>query len=435
MGASSAQEIWEAALGELQVQVTPSYYRTWLEKTTGLSYEGDQFVVGVANAFVAEYLNQNQRSLLEKTLIGLTRPDIKVLFRVASARETTASAPTTQPAGKARYTFDSFVVSNSNRLAYAAALSAAENPGHGYNPLFLYGGVGLGKTHLLHAIYHAARANNFHALYVSAEQFTNEFVSAIREKSTEEFRHKFRTVDILLIDDIQFISGKEQTEESFFHTFNELHDANRQIVMTSDCPPKSMPRLGARLCSRFEWGLVADIQPPDFETRLAILQAKAEQEKTEVPREVLEFIAQRIQQNIRELEGSLHRAIAYARLFRALLTPELAARALEDIAGKGTKNPLTPDRVIKAVAQSFQLTPDDLKGRKRDRNTALARQLAMYLLKEGTSCSLAQIGLEFGKRDHSTVTHAVQKIAAGMDNDPYLRRKVLDIQQGFSPTQ
>jgi chromosomal replication initiator protein len=436
MGASSAQEIWEAALGELQVQVTRSYYRTWLEKTTGLHCEDNQFVVGVPNAFVAEYLNQNQRSLIEKTLIGLTRPDIKVIFQVASARETTAAAPTALTVAKARYTFDSFVVSNSNRLAYAAALAAAEKPGQGYNPLFLYGGVGLGKTHLLHAIYHAARVNNFRALYVSAEQFTNEFVSAVREKSTEQFRSKFRTVDILLIDDIQFISGKEQTEESFFHTFNELHNANRQIVMTSDCPPKSLSQLGARLCSRFEWGLVADIQPPDFDTRLAILQAKAEQEKTEVPREVLEFIAHRIQENIRELEGSLHRAIAYARLFRALLTPELAARALEDIAGKGPKSaPVTPDQVIRAVAQSFQLTPEDLKGRKRDRNTALARQLAMYLLKEGSHCSLAQIGLEFGKRDHSTVTHAVQKIADEMDNDPYLRRKVSDIQQGFSPTK
>jgi chromosomal replication initiator protein len=436
MGASSAQEIWEAALGELQVQVTRSYYRTWLEKTTGLSYEDSQFVVSVPNAFVAEYLNQNQRSLIEKTLIGLTRPDIKVVFRVASARETTASAPSALTGAKARYTFDSFVVSDSNRLAYAAALTAAENPGQGYNPLFLYGGVGLGKTHLLHAIYHAARANNFRALYVSAEQFTNEFVSAIRGKSTEQFRSKFRNVDILLIDDIQFLSGKEQTEESFFHTFNELHNANRQIVMTSNCPPKSLPQLGARLCSRFEWGLVADIKPPDFDTRLAILQAKAEQEKTEVPREVLEFIAHRIQQNIRELEGSLHRAIAYARLFRALLTPELAARALEDIAGKGPKStPVTPERVIRAVAQSFQLAPDDLRGPKRDRNTALARQTAMYLLKEGTSCSLAQIGLEFGSRDHSTVTHAIQKIAAEIDSDPYLRRKVFDIQQGFSPTK
>jgi chromosomal replication initiator protein len=434
MGASSAQEIWEAALGELQVQVTKSYYRTWLEKTRGLSYQDDQFVISVPNAFVAEYLERNQRSLIEKTLIGLTRPDIKVSFRVGSVRPTTASAPTTHPAGGARYTFDSFVVSDSNRLAYAAALSAAENPGQGYNPLYLYGGVGLGKTHLLHAIYHAARANHHRALYVSAEQFTNEFVSAVREKSTESFRSKFRSVDILLIDDIQFISGKEQTEESFFHTFNELHNANRQIVLTSDCPPKSLPHLGARLCSRFEWGLVADIQPPDLATRLAILQAKAEQEKTKVPLEVLEFIARRIQQNVRELEGCLHRAIAYARLFNALLTPELAARALGDIANRGAKSaPISAANIIKAVAQSFQLNPEDLKGRKRDRQTALARQLAMYLLKEATSCSLSQIGLEFGNRDHSTVSHATQKIAADINNDPYLRRKALEIQRELYP--
>ncbi len=426
MGARSAQEIWEAALGELQVQVTKSYYRTWLEKTSGLSYQDNQFVVGAPNTFVAEYLEANQRSLIEKTLIGLTQPDIKLLFRVSPGPEAAPPA-ITRPRPGIKYTFDSFVVSNSNRLAYAAAVSVAENPGRSYNPLFLYGGVGLGKTHLLQAIYHAAQANNFRALYVSAEQFTNEFVSAIREKSTEEFRTKFRSVDILLIDDIQFISGKEQTEESFFHTFNELHNAHRQIVLTSDRPPKSMPRLGDRLCSRFEWGLIADIQPPDFDTRLAILQTKAEQEKADVPPEVLEFIAGRIHQNIRELEGSLHRAIAYARLFRALLTPELAARALEDIASKSA--PVTPQLVIETVADSFKLSPADLKGRKRDRQTAQARQVAMYLLKEATNCTLAQIGLELGNRDHATVIHASRKIAGDMDNDPYLRRKVLDIQQ------
>ena len=432
MGARSAQEIWEAALGELQVQVTRSYYRTWLEKTTGLSYQENQFVIGAPNTFVAEYLEQNQRSLIEKTLIGLTQPDIKVSFRVSPGPEP-ATPAVSRPGHSPKYTFDSFVVSESNRLAYAAAMSVAENPGRSYNPLFLYGGVGLGKTHLLQAIYQAARANDFRALYVSAEQFTNEFVTAVREKSTEEFRTKFRSVDILLIDDIQFISGKEQTEESFFHTFNELHNAHRQIVLASDRPPKSIARLGDRLCSRFEWGLIADIQPPDFDTRLAILQAKAEQEKADVPLEVLEFIANRIQENIRELEGSLHRAIAYARLFRALLTPELAARALEDIASKGAKSaPITPERVIETVAASFQLTPADLKGRKRDRLTAQARQVAMYLLKEATNCSLAQIGLELGHRDHSTVVHASRKIAVDIDNDPYLRRKVLDIEQGLN---
>jgi len=429
--ARSAQEIWEAALGELQLQVIKANYHTWLEKTTGLSYQDNQFVVGVPNTFVAEYLDQNQRSLIEKTLIGLTHPGIEVHFRVSPKKET-ATRQTIRPCCHSKYTFDSFVVSKCNRLAYAAALSVAENPGGSYNPLFMYGGVGLGKTHLLHAIYHLAQSKNIKALYVSAEQFTNEFITALMEKNTDEFRSKFRSVDMLLIDDIQFISGKEQTEESFFHTFNELHNANRQIVITSDRPPKSLPLLGERLCSRLEWGLIADIQPPDFDTRLAILQAKAEQQEVKVALDVLEFIAHRIQQNIRELEGSLNRALAYAKLFGAILTPELAARAVQDIAGKNAKAAsITPNLVAKMVAEHFQLTPPDLRSRKRDRVTTLARQVAMYLIKQTTNCSLAQIGLEFGNRDHSTVIHACQKIANDMDNDPYLRRKILDIQQGL----
>jgi chromosomal replication initiator protein len=430
--ARSAQEIWEAALGELQLQVTKPNYRTWLEKTSGLSYHDNQFVVGVPNTFAAEYLDQNQRSLIEKTLIGLTHSDIKVVFRVSPTKETSATGQTTCPGCNSKYTFDSFVVSNSNRLAYAAALSVAENPGGSYNPLFIYGGVGLGKTHLLHAIYLLAQVNNIKVLYVSAEQFTNEFINAIREKNTEEFRSKYRNVDMLLIDDIHFISGKEQTEESFFHTFNELHNANRQIVITSDRPPKSLPLLGDRLCSRFEWGLIADIKPPDFDTRLAILQAKAEQEGEKVAFDVLEFIAHQALQNIRELEGSLHRAIAYAKLFRALLTPELAAKALEDIASKNDNADfITPNLVMETVANSFQITLSDLKSRKKDRKTALARQVAMYLIKQTNNCTLAQIGQDFGNRDHATVIHACQKIANDMDDNPYLRRKIQDIQQGI----
>jgi len=426
----SAQEIWETALGELQIQVTKPNYRTWLEKTVGLGYQNKQFIVGVPNAFVAEYLDKNQRSLIEKTLIGLTHPDIKVVFQVSPGK--TATVPTTRPGGNSRYTFDSFVVSNSNRLAYDAARSVAENPGRSYNPLFIYGGVGLGKTHLLHAIYNMAKDNNINVLYVSAEQFTNDFINAIREQNTEEFRTKYRSVDMLLVDDVHFISGKEQTEESFFHTFNELHNANRQIVITSDRPPKSLSLLGDRLCSRFEWGLIADIQPPDFDTRLAILKAKAEQEGESVALDVLEFIANRIQKNIRELEGSLHRAIAYAKLFKALLTPELAAKALADIASSDAKSfPVTPELVMQIVASSFRLTLADLKSRKRDRETALARQVAMYLIKQATNCSLAQIGLEFGNRDSSTVIHACQKIAKDIDNNPSLRRKISEIQQGI----
>ena len=434
MEARSAKEIWEAALGELQIQVTKPNYRTWLEKTKGLSYHNNQFVVGVPNTFVAEYLDKNQHSLIEKTLIGLTKSDIEVLFHVSPREENppTTIQQTTHPVCNSKYTFDSFIVGSSNRLAHAAALSVAESPGRSYNPLFIYGGVGLGKTHLLHAVYHMAQANNIKVLYVSAEQFTNEFITAIQEKSTEEFRSKYRSVDMLLIDDIHFISGKEQTEESFFHTFNELYNANRQIVITSDRPPKSMPLVEDRLCSRFEWGLIVDIQPPDFDTRLGILQSRAEEEGENVALDVLEFIAHRIQHNIRELEGSLHRAIAYAKLFRALLTPELAAQALEDIASKGAKSAfITPTLVIKIVANSFQLTPSDLKSRKRDKETALARQVAMYLIKQTTNCSLAQIGLELGGREHSTVIHAYQKIANDIDNSPYLRRKILDIQQGI----
>jgi chromosomal replication initiator protein len=431
MEPGSAHEIWEAALGELQIQVTKPNYRTWLEKTEGLGYQDNQFVVGVPNAFVAEYLDNNQRSLIEKTLIGFTHPEIKVVFHVSPAK-TATTRQVTHPGGNLRYTFDSFIVSNSNRLAYAAALSVAENPGHSYNPLFIYGGVGLGKTHLLHAIYNMAQGNNINALYVSAEQFTNDFINALREQSTGEFRTKYRSVDMLLMDDIQFISGKEQTEESFFHTFNELHNANRQIVVTSDCPPKSMPHLGDRLCSRFEWGLIADIKLPDFDSRVAILRAKAQQEGEDVALDVLEFIAHRIQHNIRELEGCLRRAIAYARLLGALLTPELVAKAVEDIASKDKKSALiTPTLVLEAVAKSFQLPLSDLKSRKRDKETALARQVAMYLLKQATNCSLAQIGLELGNRDHSTVIHACQKIANEIDNNPHLRRKLSEIQQGI----
>jgi len=447
MEARSAQEIWETALGELQIQVNKANYRTWLEKTVGLSYQGNQFVVGVPNTFVTEYLDKNQRSLIKKTLIGLTHRDIKVVFSVDGKDENSpgsynareATCPTTRtspPKFNPKYTFDSFVVSSCNRLAHASALEVAENPGHSYNPLFICGGVGLGKTHLLHAIGHMALASNIQVLYVSGEQFTNEFINAIRERKTEEFRNKYRSVDMLLIDDIHFISGKKQTQECFFHTFNELHNANRQIAITSDRSPKSMPQLEERLRSRFEWGLIADIQPPDFETRLAILQAKAEQAGANVTSDVLEFIAQRIQQNIRELEGNLNRVIAYARLLRALLTPELAAQALEDIATKAPKSAsLTPALVVEAVANSFQITTVDLKSRRRDKETALARQVAMYLIKRETDCSLVQIGKELGGRNPSTVSHACEKIANDVNTSPYLRRKIQDIQQQIYPKQ
>ncbi len=441
MGARSAQEIWEAALGDLQVQVSKPNYRTWLEKTVGLSYQDSQFVVGVPNTFVAEYLENNQRSLIEKTLIGLTHHDMKVLFQLdtnhqnspgsdGSRVETPAAIPSSRPSLNRKYTFDSFIVGGGNRLAYAAALGVAENPGQNYNPLFIYGGVGLGKTHLLNAIGHVAVANNTKVLYIGAEQFTNELALALREKKVEDFRNKYRRVDMLLIDDIQFFGGKEQTEENFFHTFNVLHNANHQIVISGDRSPKSIPLLQERLRSRFEWGLVADIQPPDFETRLAILQTKLQQHRTNASLDVLEFIAQQVQQNIRELEGSLNRVIAYAKLLRATITPELAAQALDSIASKSSQSTsMTPSQVIEAVANNFGMSPRVLRSPRRDKQTALARQAAMYLLKQENNHSLAQIGQEVGGKRPSTVMHACEKIAAGIDADPYLSRKVLNIQQ------
>jgi chromosomal replication initiator protein len=437
------QEIWEIALGELQVQVSRPNFRTWFGKTTGISYQDNQFTIGVPNTFAAEYLEKNQRSLIEKALIGLTSPQVKVVFQVNGKSNIPGRFPT-QPVMpppaptftrlNPDYTFDSFIEGSGNRLARAAALSVSQNPGHSYNPLFIYSGAGLGKTHLLHAIGQAATANHINVICTSAEEFTNEFVAALREKSTEEFRNKYRSIGMLLIDDIHFISGKEQTEESFFHTFNELHNTNRQIVMTSDCPPKSMPLLEERLRSRFEWGLIVDIQPPDYETRVAILQSKARQKGFNVPQDVLELIAQEALSNIRVLEGSLNRVIAFARLLRVTPSVEIAARALEDIAGKEhLSDDITPSSIIEAVAECFQLTRDDMLGRKRDKDTALARRLAMYLIRQETNFSLAQIGQELGNRDAASVTSACKKTALDINDSPFLKRKIRDIQHHLHP--
>lgn len=445
MKAESAQRIWETALGELQIQVSTHNYQTWLEKTLGLSYQEDQFTIGVPNTFVAEYLDRNQRSLIEKTLIGLTQRGTRVIFKVETPEQSPPDEPGSQgevsltqkassPLFNPRYTFDSFIVGSGNQLAYAAAQGVAESPGHDYNPLFIYGGVGLGKTHLLHAIGHKTLDSSLKVRYVSCEKFTNEFISSIQERQTEEFRNRYRSLDLLMIDDIHFISGKEQTEECLFHTFNELHNQNHQIIVTSDRPPKSIPRLAERLRSRFEWGLIADIQPPDLETRLAILQLKAKQCGEDVPQDSLELIAGQIQQNIRELEGNLNRVIAYAKLFRARATPDLAARALESIATKAPDKALTPPAlVIEAVAKRFQLASADLTGLKRDKEIALARQIAMYLIREQTSYPLAQIGRDFSDRNPSTVRHACEKITAESSLNPHLRRQISEIRKQICP--
>lgn len=443
MSRESPQHVWETALGELQVQVSKHNYQTWFCKTRGIGYEGNQFIVGVPNSFVEEYLNRSQRSLIRKTLIGITGRDVNIDFRVVGSEQYNQAGggkngdrlPTHGPmaAFNPKYTLDSFIVGGSNRFAHAAAVGITDNPGMGYNPLFIYGGSGLGKTHLLHGIGHRFLSRDLRVHYSSSEQFTNEFIDSIKERKTAEFRDKYRKVDCLMIDDIQFINGKEQTEECFFHTFNELHNANRQVVITSDRPPKLIPGLAGRLRSRFEWGLVADIQPPDFETRLAIIRSKAKQVEDSISPDTLYFIAEKLHRNIRELEGNLNRVIAYARLFNTLATPELAARALENISDKSSSRiPATPLLLAEAVASSFQLSLADLRSLKRDKEISLARQIAMYLMRYDADCPLAQIGRELGNRNPSTVSHACEKIAAELDSSTYLKRVVASIREKVS---
>jgi chromosomal replication initiator protein len=443
----TAQEIWDAALGELQLQVSRANYRTWLEKTKGLSYQDNHLVLGVPNTFVSEYLDKNLRSLIEKTLIGITQSDVRVTFSVDNGYPVLEAAQTAQvqviPATTAlatvtpnltrlnpKYTFDSFVVSHCNRLAFAAAQGVSQQPGlSSYNPLYIYGGVGLGKTHLLNAIGNAALARGTQVLYVNAEQFTNEFVNALRERRTDDFRNKYRSTQMLLIDDIQFLSGKEQTEESFFHIFNELRHADRQIALTSNCPPHSIPLIEERLRSRLEWGLSAGIQQPDFETRLAILSEKAGKEGVNLSPEVLSFIADKIQQNIRELEGSLNRVVAYAKLLRTAVTKELAGEALEDISDKKPKSLPAPSQLIECVARYFNLDMATLRSGKRDKQTTLARQVGMYLMREQTDFSLSHIGREFGGRQPISVSQAHNKIAADIETNPDMKKTINDIQQ------
>ena len=443
------QEIWQTALGELQVQVSKPNYRTWFSTTTGLSYDQDEFVIGVPNTFSAEYLEKNQRSMVERALSSATGRTVTAVFQVngksvhsqhkkgSGDGSTEVTLPQPEPVFtrlNPRYTFEKFVEGPENRLARAASQAVAQNPGHSYNPLFIYGGPGLGKTHLLHAIGQVATANHINVICTSAEQFTNEFITAIKERTTEEFRNKYRNIGMLLIDDIHFLSGKGQTEESFFHTFNELHNTNRQIVMTSDCPPRSMPLLEERLRSRFEWGLVVDVQPPDQKTRLVILESKARERGVTISTDVLEYIARDPRSNVRVLEGLLNRVVAYAKLLRVPPTLDIAAQALEDVSIKEyLAQEITPSTIIEAVAESFKIPVNELLGRKRDKETSMARRLAMYIIRQETNCSLAQIGKEIGNRDAASVTSACKQVSETISSNPFIKRMMKDVQRQLSP--
>ncbi|MCK6581803.1 MAG: chromosomal replication initiator protein DnaA [Anaerolineales bacterium] len=439
----NAEQAWQTVLAQLQMDMPRASFDTWVRDTRPVGYDNGMLTVGVRNAYARDWLDTRLAATVNKLLIDTLNSKVSVKFIVSQSEDVAstldpdpapASIQITPPEPKPRhvtlnprYTFDTYVVGSGNRLAHAACQAVADKPARAYNPLFLYGGVGLGKTHLLHAIGNACHASGLNVLYVSSEEFTNDLIAAIRTHTTQAFREKYRSADVLLIDDIQFIAGKESTQEEFFHTFNTLHGQDKQIIVSSDRPPKSLITLEERLRSRFEWGLTADIQAPDLETRLAILRSKAERTGRQISDEILESIAQRVQSNIRELEGALNRIIAYADLSGASLTPDLVEVALADL--MPSKNDIQPNHVVDLVARKFGLTAEKLLGRDRTKEIALPRQIAMYLLREEAKISFPQIGEVLGGRDHSTVMSAYEKIKEQIHADRRLEQDIASIKQ------
>ena len=470
-------KVWNTTLGSLQVQLPRHEYNTWVRGATLLEIDNGVAIVRAPNAFIKEGLESRYLTTLREQLGSVVGFPVDVRVVLGSPDfERSDSAPTNgrspenetrkhaqslplQPGGYSngvnhplertppqqlelhravrssmlnpRYTFDRFIIGPSNRLANAACMAVAEHPAQAYNPLFLYGGVGLGKTHLLHAIgnFVLDRDPEVNVLYVSSETFTNDLINSIRRQQTEEFRIRYRNIDILLIDDIQFIAGKEQTQEEFFHTFNTLHSAGKQIVISSDRSPKAILTLEERLRSRFEWGLIVDVQMPDLETRTAILRAKAEQSPVPVPQSVIDFLAQRIQSHIRELEGCLNRVTAFAQMYNVPVTIEVATAALSELLDTNRRKRVTPDAILREVAAFYSVDLRALQGRSRSRNIVIPRQVAMYLLREETDSSLMEIGQLLGGRDHTTVMYGCEKITEELNSDARLRQEVATIRE------
>lgn len=419
------QTIWQHVLEHVRRSITEVEYHTWFERIRPLGLKDGVLELGVPTSFALDWIRKHYAGLLEEALalLGAQVPRFELQVVPSPAVQEEIFQPKEKEGdGKGRlnpkYTFENFVVGPNNSMAHAAAVAVAESPGRAYNPLFIYGGVGLGKTHLMHAVGHsvAKRFPHLKIEYVSTETFTNELINAIREDRMAEFRERYRSVDLLLVDDIQFIVGKERTQEEFFHTFNALYEAHKQIILSSDRPPKDILTLEARLRSRFEWGLITDIQPPDLETRIAILKMNAEQRGLRISEEVLEYIARQVTSNIRELEGALMRAVAYASLNGAELTKQVAARALSDVFAPREPS-VDPEEILRRVAEHFGLRPEDLKGGGRRKEVVLPRQLAMYLVRELTRASLPEIGQFFGGRDHTTVLYAIQKVQELSESD------------------
>jgi chromosomal replication initiator protein len=454
-----AKQIWQAALSDLEGKLSRANYETWLRNTQLVGFDDDCATIGAPNSFAVEQLRNKFAVPIQQALEVIVGRPVAVQFQVINggappvpgrggrtpARAAAAIAPSPSPSPvqqleltakpehglNPKYVFEKFVVGANNRLAHAASMAVADQPADRFNPLFLYGGVGLGKTHLLHAIGHRALARRpeLRIKYVSSESFTNDLIHAIRQQRTEEFRNRYRTNDILMVDDIQFIAGKESTQEEFFHTFNALHQSGKQIVIRSDRPPKSIPTLHDRLRSRFEGGLLADVQPPDLETREAILAEKGREMGVEVPYDIVEYVARKVQSNIRELEGALNKVIALGLLHGRPLTMELAVQALTDTQLEERRRQLTPDRVIDTVIDYYRVSREEIAGKGRRRDIVVPRQVAMYLIRSETGSSLVEIGNSLGGRDHSTIVHGIEKVERQIDTDQRLRTEILAIRE------
>jgi chromosomal replication initiator protein len=434
-------DLWEKTINIIKAELTEVGFNTWIKCIEPVQFSQDAIYLMVPNDFTKGILEARYKDLIANAikLVSSKKYEVKLILPGDDIFKNTGNTPSiahkerdreiskqdelTTSTLNPKYMFDSFVVGNSNRFAHAASLAVAEAPAKAYNPLFIYGGVGLGKTHLMHAIGHYILNVNPSArvVYVTSEKFTNELINSIKDDKNVEFRNKYRNVDVLLVDDIQFIAGKERTQEEFFHTFNTLYEANKQIIMSSDRPPKEIPTLEDRLRSRFEWGLIADIQAPDFETRIAILKKKADLEGLDIPNEVMVYIANKIQSNIRELEGALIRLVAFSSLTNKEISADLASEALKDIISNKNSKQITVDLIQDVVSSYFNLRIDDFKSKRRTKNVAFPRQIAMYLARKLTDLSLPKIGEEFGGRDHTTVIHAYEKITAGLEKDESLK--------------
>lgn len=429
--------VWNKTLEIIKDYLSTPSYETWFKTTKALEETEDKLVIGVISEFGRDWIRSNYLPLIKEVIRAVAGKDLSLEFVVLKEKKKEKKIIKEEIINRRRlglnenYTFNNFVVGDSNKLAHAASLAVSKNPGHSYNPLFIYGGVGLGKTHLIQAIGHYILDTKpaLKVVYVTSEIFTNEVIHSIQKGKMNDFHNKYRNVDVLLIDDIQFLAGKERTQEEFFHTFNTLHNNYKQIVITSDRLPKEIPTLEDRLRSRFEWGLMVDIAPPDFETRVAILKKKADKEKIKVPDDVIYYIAENIKSNIRELEGALIRLLAHASLNNSEITLDFTKRILSGIFGKIEKKKIDAEEVKTVVSSYFSISVEDIEGGKRSQDYTIPRQIAMYLIREFTNLSLPQIGTLFGGRDHTTVLYSIDKIKRELKKDENLKAAVEEIRR------